>query len=80
MLGWGSSSFVVWCVFPFHRLIMSASSGPSCPVGLHIEGRSTEEPELGRIGGGFGSPAAVFVRVLPVGYLPPLGKGKGKIS
>ena len=50
MLGWGSSSFIVSCVFPFHHLIMRASSGPSCPLGLHIEGRSAEEPELGRIG------------------------------
>ena len=36
-----------------------------------------EEP---RAGGGLGSPAAMVVGVLLVGYLPPPGKGKGKIS
>ena len=33
-----------------------------------------------RNGGGLGGPIAVVDRVLPVSYLPPLGKGKGKIS
>ena len=80
MLGWGSASFIVLCVLPFHRLIMRASSGPSCPVGLCIEGRPTEESESRRASGGFGSLAAVVAGVLPVGYLPPPGKGKGKIS
>ena len=59
---------------------MRASSRPSRFVGLCIEGRSAEESESGRAGGGLGSPATVVVVVLPVGYLPPLGKGKGKIS
>ena len=59
---------------------MRASSGPSCPVGLRIEGRMAEEFESGQTGGGFGSPAVVVVGVLPVGYLPPPDKGKGKIS
>ena len=58
---------------------MHASSGSSHPVGLRIEGRPTEEPESGRIGGRCGSPAAVVVGVLTVDYLPPPGKGKGKI-
>ena len=59
---------------------MCASFGPSCPVGLRIEGRPVEESMSGRTGGGFGSSAAVVARLLPVGYLPPPGKGKGKIS
>ena len=59
---------------------MRASSGSSRPVGLRIEGRSVEECESGRTGGRFGSPAVVVARVLPIGYLPPLSKGKGKIS
>ena len=80
MLGWGSASFVVSCVLPFYRLIMHASSGPSCPMGLRIEGRLVEESESGQAGEGFGSHADVVVGVLPVGYLPPPGKGKGKIS
>ena len=80
MLGWGSGSFVVLCVRPFHCLIMCASSGPSRPMGLRIEGRPAEESETGRTGGGFCSPATVVAGVLPVGYLPPPGKGKGKIS
>ena len=80
MLGWGSTSFVVSCVLPFHRLIMCASSGPSRPVGLRIEGRPIEESESRRTGDGFGIPTIVVVRVLPVCYLPPPGKGKVKIS
>ena len=47
---------------------------------LRIEGRPAEEPEYGQTGGRLGSPAAVVAGVLPVGYLPPPGKGKGKIS
>ena len=80
MLDWGSASFVVSCVLPFHRLITCASSRPSCPVGLRIEGRLAKESESGRTGGGFGSPAIVVAGVLPVGYFSPPGKGKGKIS
>ena len=72
--------FFFSCVLSFHRLIMRASSRPSCLVGLHIEGRSAEESESGQTGRGFGSIATVVTDVLPVGYLPLLGKGKGKIS
>ena len=49
-------------------------------LGLQIEGRSAEESMSGRNGGGLGGPVAAVVGVLPVGYLPPPGKGKGKIS
>ena len=59
---------------------MCASSRSSHFVDLSIEGRPAEESELGRTGGGLGSPTAVVARVLLVGYLPPPGKGKGKIS
>ena len=58
---------------------MRASFGSSSFVGLCIEGRPAEESELGRIGGGLGTPATVVAGVLPGGYLPPPGKGKGKI-
>ena len=59
---------------------MRVSFRSSHSVGLHIEGRPAKEPESGQTGGGLSSPAAVIVGVLPVGYLPPPGKGKGKIS
>ena len=59
---------------------MRASSRSSCFFGLRIEGRPAEDSESGRPGGGFGSPTAVVAGVLPVGYLPPPGKGKEKIS
>ena len=59
---------------------MLAFSGCSRFVGLRIEGRPTKESESGRIDGGLGSPTAVVSEVLSVGYLPPPGKGKGKIS
>ena len=49
-------------------------------VGLRIEGMPTEEMVSRRNGGGPGGPVAAVVGVLPVGYLPPPGKGKGKIS
>ena len=74
MLGWGPASFVALFVHPFRHLVMRAS------VGLQIEGRSAEESVSGRNGGGLGGLVAAVVRVLPVGYLPPPGKGKGKIS
>ena len=80
MLGWGFASFVVLFVLSLRRLIMRASSGSSRSVGLRIEGRSAEEPESGRTGGGLGSPAAMVAGVLPIGYLPLLGKDKRKIS
>ena len=79
-MGWGSASFVVLFVLSFLRLIMHASSGSSRSVGLRIRGRPTEESESRQTGGGLGSSAAVVVGVLPVGYLPPPSKGKGKIS
>ena len=47
---------------------------------LRIEGRPVEDPESRRPGDGLGSLAAVVAGVLSVGYLPPLGKGKEKIS
>ena len=59
---------------------MRASSGSSCFVGLLIEGRPAEDFELARPGGGLGSPIAMVAGVLPIGYLPPPGKGKEKIS
>ena len=59
---------------------MRASSRSSRFVGLRIEGRLVEEPESGQTGSGLGSPAAVVAWVLLVDYLPPPGKGKGKIS
>ena len=80
MLGWGSASFVVLFVLSLCRLIMHASSGSSRFVGLGLEGRPDEDSELGRTGGGLSSPTAVVAEVHPVGYLPPPGKGKGKIS
>ena len=49
-------------------------------VGLCIKGRSTDEFVSGQNGGGLGGPVAVVAGVLPVGYLPLPGKGKGKIS
>ena len=49
-------------------------------VGLRIKGRPVDESTLGKNGDGLGGPVAVVAGVLPVGYLPPPGKGKGKIS
>ena len=79
MLGWGPTSFVVSFVLSLRRLVMGASSRSSCSIGQRIEGRLAEEPESRQTGGGLGSPAAVVAGVLPVGYLPLPGKGKGKI-
>ena len=59
---------------------MHASSGSFRYVGLRIDGRSAKESKSGRTGGGLVSPAAMVAEVLLVGYLPPPGKGKGKIS
>ena len=59
---------------------MHASSRSSRSVGMRIEGRPAKEPKSGRTDCGLGSPAIVVVGVLPVGYLPPPCKGKGKIS
>ena len=80
MLGWGPTSFVVLFVLSLRRLVMRASSGSSHSVGLRIEGKPAEEPESGQTSGGLGSPTVVVAGVLPVGYLPPPSKGKGKIS
>ena len=74
MLGWGPASFVALFVLPFHRLVMRAS------VGLRIEGRPAEESVSGRNGGRLDGSVVAVAGVLPVGYLPPPGKGKGKIS
>ena len=49
-------------------------------VGLRIEGRPAEEFLLRRNGDGLGGPIVAVAKVFPVGYIPPLGKGKGKIS
>ena len=53
---------------------MCASSRFAHFVGLRIKGRSVDES-----GGELGSPNAVVAGVLPIGYLPPPGKGKRKI-
>ena len=49
-------------------------------VGLRIEGRPIDESESGINGDGLGGPVAMVAGVLPVVYLPPPGKVKGKIS
>ena len=59
---------------------MCASSGSSRSVGLRIEGRSVEDFELAQPGSEIGSPAVVVVGVLLMGYLPPPGQCKEKIS
>ena len=65
--------------FVLRRLIMRAFFGYSRSVSLCIEGRPAEDSKSARLGGGLGSPADVVFGVLPVGYLPPPGKGKEKI-
>ena len=59
---------------------MRVSSGSSRSVGLRIKGRPAEESASGQTGGGLSGPTVVVIGVLPVGYLPPPSKGKGKIS
>ena len=59
---------------------MHDSSGSSRSVGLRIEGRPAKDSESGQPGDGLGSPSVMVVEVLPVGYLPPPGKGKENIS
>ena len=49
-------------------------------VGLPLEVRPAEKSVSGKNGGGLGDPVAAVAGVLPVGYLPLPGKGKGKIS
>ena len=80
MLGWGLASFVVLFVLSLRRLIMRASSGSSRFVGMRIKGRSAEDFESGRPGGGLSSPTVMVSGVLLVSYLPPPRKGKEKIS
>ena len=80
MLGWGPTSFVSLFILSLYRLVMHASFRSSHSIGLRIEGRPTEESVSGQTGGGLGGPTTVVTGVLPVGYLPSLGKGKGKIS
>ena len=80
MLGWGPTSFVALFVLSLRRLVMRASFGSSHSVGLRIGGRLAEESMSGQTGDGLRGPIAVVARVLPVGYLPSPGKGKGKIS
>ena len=55
-------------VLSLRRLIMRASFGSSCSIGLRIEGRSTKDSKSARPGGGLGSLIDVVVGVLPVGY------------
>ena len=74
MLGWVPASFVALFILFFCRLVMRAS------VGLRIEGRLAEESMSGRNGGRLSGLVVAVAGVLPVGYLPPLCKGKGKIS
>ena len=76
----GSASFVILFILSLRCLIMHASSASTRFVGLRIEGRQAEESESERTGGELGSPADVVVGVLLVGYLPPTGKDKEKIS
>ena len=59
---------------------MRASSRSSHSIGLQIEGRLAEEPESGQTSGGLSSPIVVVAGVLSVGYLPPPGKGKGRLA
>ena len=59
---------------------MRASFGYSRSVGLRIEGRLAEDSESTRPSSGLGSLAAMVDGVIPMGYLPPLGKGKENIS
>ena len=70
----GLASFVALLVLSLCRLVKRAS------VGLHIEGRPTEESVSGQTGGGPSGPATMVVEVLPVGYLPLPGKGNEKTS
>ena len=80
MLGWDPAFFVVSLILSLRHLIMLASSRSSRFVGLRIKGRPAEDSKSGQPGGGLGSPTIVVTGVLQVGYLPPPGKGKEKIS
>ena len=74
MLGWGPTFFRSFVCSPFPQF------SHACFVGLRIEGRPAEESVSGQNGDGPGGLVAAVTEVFPVGYLPLLGKGKGKIS
>ena len=79
MLDWGPAFLIVLFVLYLRRLIMRASSRSSRSVGLRIEGRLVEDSESGRPDDELCSSATVVFGVLPMGYLPPPGKGKEMI-
>ena len=64
----------------FVHYLSQSLTGSSRSVGLRIEGRPAEESVSGQTGSGLDGPTAVVVRVLPVGYPPLPGMGKGRIS
>ena len=74
MLGYGPTFLIVSFFLFLRRLVMRAS------VGLRVEGRLVDKSVSGQNGDELGGPIAVVVEVLPVGYLPLPGKGKGKIN
>ena len=59
---------------------MCASPGSSRSISLRIEGKPAKDSKLAGPGAGLCSHATVVVGFLPMGYLPPPGKGKEKIS
>ena len=65
---------------PYSCSIMRTSFGPNRSSSLRIGGSSTEEPDLGQIGEGFGRPALVIDRDPPAGPPFPSSKGKSKVS
>ena len=79
MLGWGPASFIALFVLSLSRLVMRASSGSSCSVGLRIEGRPTEEYVSGKTGGGLGGLAVMVTRVFPVIFLRP-ARARGRLE
>ena len=64
---------------PYSFLIMRISFGPNRSSSLLIGGSSTEEPDLGQIGQGFGRPSLVVYCVPLAGRPSPSGKGKSKV-
>ena len=65
---------------PFSSSNHAYSLGSRRPLVLRIRGSSFEEPDLGQIGEGFGSPTIVVDRVPLAGPPSPFGKGKNKVS
>ena len=65
---------------PYSCPIMCISSRPNRSSSLRIGGSSTEEPDLGQIGQGFGRPSLVVDCVPPMGPPSPSGKGKSKVA